>query len=265
MSTWRFVILRSCAVSLLCSVVFFACGGRTSASDPLPDGFVSDGATGHDSAVGQDASRPDAAVTPDAAVDQCTCPEDRPVYQFGECVPPLQYGCEATACTPNVTDCGEGFTCLDCAAAACCICEACLPTCIFTGPAQGPLPEYLKIFPTFGPALEEQTISIEGFPFYIGALFYLARVGESGVLMQGGGGTCSFDVTVPGQPVGMVPVWVSQYGGGDPWVLAGFYTWSTGDYPSCVQPGFLCGAPGQECCQTTDVPMACVAGRCRRQ
>ncbi|MBI5542586.1 MAG: hypothetical protein HY901_01760 [Deltaproteobacteria bacterium] len=214
-----------------------------------------------------DAQAADAQVPADAGFDTCGCPEDRPAYQFGECIPPLKIGCPADECVPGASDCGEGYTCQECGAAACCFCAACRPACVFTGPEQGPLPEYLKLRPTFGAAGVEQKLTVEGFPFYVGALYYLARVGDSGDLHQVDGTTCSFSVTVPGQDVGMVPVWVSQYGGREPWVLAGFFTFSRGDYPTCVQPGFACGSQGsgQECCATEEVPMACIAGRCRHR
>jgi hypothetical protein len=55
-------------------------------------------------------------------------------------------------------------------------------------------------------------------PFYVGTLFYAARVGASEPLFQTHGTTCSFVVHVPGQAAGTVPVWASQYGGGGPWV-----------------------------------------------
>lgn len=263
-------IIGAGVVGGLMALGLAACGGRTLGGQPLPDATTSrdgaprDAADPQDGAVPRDATVPhDVGPGPDALVDPCGCPEDRPTYQFHECVPPLQYGCEAQTCTPGVTDCGPGQSCLECGAAACCHCAACVPACLFTGPAMGPLPELLKIWPTYGSAYVGATLSIEGYPFYVGALFYLARVGASGDLFQSGGGTCSFEVSVPGQPPGMVPVWVSQYGGNEPWVLAGFYTWTSGDYPSCVQPGYPCGAE-QPCCETSEVPMTCQAGRCRR-
>jgi hypothetical protein len=152
---------------------------------------------------------------------------------------------------------------MDCAAAACCYCAACMPACVTTAAAPGNvMPEYLKISPVSGPAGVDAEIAIQGFPPYIGALYYTARVGSSGELMQMGGGTCSFSVVAPGQPPGMVPVWASHYGGGPPWVLAGFYTWDAGSAANCVQPGFSCGQ-GPDCCATADVPMACIGGRCR--
>jgi hypothetical protein len=237
-----------------------ACGGRTPFREPLPDGAGPDAA--HPDAAHPDAAHPDAGVGPDAG-PFCDCSSDGPVYQWHECVPPLQFGCPAEACDPDASGCGEGYTCLPCSAAACCECAACVAACSFTGPAMGPLPEPLKIWPTFGTAGQEQEISIEGFPFYVGALYYLARLGDSDDLWQQGGGTCSFDIRAPAMDPGMVPVWVSQYGGIEPWVLAGFFTYSGGVYPECVQPGFPCG-DGWPCCETSDVPMACTSGRCLR-
>jgi hypothetical protein len=201
----------------------------------------------------------------DGGPDPCDCPDDLPVDLFHPCTPPLEMGCVATLCEPGVTDCGEGYTCEECAAAACCYCAACYPACVHTGPAQGPLPEYLKLQTTYGEAGQEQEIIVQGYPFYIGALFYLARVGDLGDLMDTSyPHTCGHGFTAPAQGPGMVPVWVSQYGGNEPWVLAGFFTYSSGVIPSCVQPGFLCGE-SDTCCETDDVPMACVGGRCRMQ
>ena len=45
-------------------------------------------------------------------------------------------------------------------------------------------------------------------------------------------------------------------------VLAGFFLYSTGEYPSCVQPGFPCSMT-DTCCETSEVPTSCAGGRCR--
>jgi hypothetical protein len=220
-----------------------------------------------DADVAEDGTVPDADTELDASSDgsgSCDCPADRPVTLFHACSPPLESGCAAEPCEPGVTGCGEGFTCEPCAAAACCTCSACVASCVFTGPAQGPLPEYLKLQTTYGPADEEQTIVVEGFPFYVGALFYLARVGDSGDLMEAGyPGSCARAFTAPARGPSTVPVWISQYGGDEPWVLAGFFSYVTGAVESCVQPGLSCSG-NQLCCETAEVPMVCEAGRCRR-
>ena len=77
-------------------------------------------------------------------------------------------------------------------------------------------------------------------------------------------GTCTIVLDAPARPPGMVPIWVSAYGGGDPWVLAGFFTYSGGVIDDCVQPGFHC-APTDTCCATVEVAMGCQTGRCHRQ
>ena len=127
----------------------------------------------------------------------------------------------------------------------------------------GPLPEYLKLQRTSGPANEEQIVVVEGYPFYVGALFYLGRVGDSGDLMQDySEEVCRVGFRALARGPGTVPVWVSQYGGNDPWILAGFFHYVTDEAPHCVQPGYPCDW-GPTCCQTAAVPMACRAGRCQ--
>lgn len=128
--------------------------------------------------------------------------------------------------------------------------------------AQGPLPELLKLRTTYGPAHEEQEIAIEGFPFYVGALFYSIRVGNDEPRPETGGGRCRISVRVPGRNPGLEPVWASEYGGGGSFTLAGFYSFGSDLAPSCAQPGYPCDT-GPSCCATADVPMACVGGRCR--
>jgi hypothetical protein len=255
-------------------VGLLACSGKAVVEDPssgtggTPTGSGTTTIGG--SGIGGNTGGHGGSLPTDGGIDECSLcsppgTTDQPTYVFNECTPPLQIGCPATECTPGVTDCGEGYTCDPWGAAACCWCQQAVPACVFTGPAQGPLPEYLKIAPSSGAANQDSALQIEGFPFYIGALYYLARVGNSSDLFQGGGTTCSFTVTVPGQAEGMVPVWVSQYGGGDPWVLAGFFDWYTSGYPeACTQPGYPCAADIGPCCETPDVPMACTGGRCRR-
>lgn len=106
---------------------------------------------------------------------------------------------------------------------------------------------------------------IEGFPFYVGALFYLVRVGNSGDIdVSSSTGQCRITVRAPARPPGRVPVWVSSYGGGAPHSLAGFFTYSGGSTDNCVQPGFPCGN-GPPCCATGDVPVSCQTGRCRTE
>ena len=100
-------------------------------------------------------------------------------------------------------------------------------------------------------------------PLYIGALWYGVRVGSGpSHLLQGvmAHGPCDQAFQTDALAEGVYPVWVSQYGGGDPWVLAGFL--GVSDQPlSCTQPGYPCSA-NDDCCQDADTPVECVGGRC---
>lgn len=246
---------NSAAVGLLLITALAACSGR-SAGTTSPDGSTPD-ASHRDDATTQ----PDAGMLPDAGAGMCQCSGDE-VYRWHECVPTLELGC-GPSCVPGVTDCGQYHTCEPCAASSSCDTEDCRPTCVFTGPAQGPVADPLRIEPVWGTAGQSHTITISGFPFYIGALWYAVRLGDEDVThLSYGGSTCSFHVDAPARPPGMVPIWVSAYGGTDPWVLAGLFTYSGGSTVDCVQPGFPC-APGSSCCSTTGVPLICDAGRCR--
>jgi hypothetical protein len=248
-------------------LVAAGCGGRR--HEPDADAG-SDGAVGRDAATGRDASTETdgSPVGDDAGAPICDCAERVPVGLFHACTPPLEAGCPILVCTPGAGDCGPGDTCEQCAAAACCECAACVPACVHTAASPGDaLPPLLKLGTVWGPGGEEPEIAVEGAPFYVGALGYSIRVGESGDLPQlGGAEPCGLTALAPAEPAGtMLPVWVSQYGFSEPWVLAGFFSWiANDDYPTCVQPGFSCAADAA-CCETADVPMACRSGQCRRE
>jgi hypothetical protein len=245
-------------VLLLWLVLLFLTAGCNEYAGQPDGGPIDDAA--HD--AGPDAG-PDGGS--DAGFDPCNCPEDRPVEVFHACTPPLRVGCEAKTCIPGEDDCGPGEICEECAAAACCICSACVPACVPGDPAMGPLPEYLKLWTNSGPPDQEHEIVVQGFPFYVGALFYLARVGDSEDLMESScPQTCARGFLAPAHGPGTVPVWVSQYGGAEPWVLAGFFSYTSDYPPACVQPGFPCVDSGP-CCQTADVPVTCTGGRCRME
>lgn len=248
------------ALVVLFGVVIAGCGGRSHGRDRD---------AGSDAAVERDAGpdRDGAVVGDDAGAPVCDCSVREPVGLFHSCTPPLEAGCRIQTCTPGGGECGEGEICEECAAAACCECAQCLPACVRSGTApHEPLPELLKLGTVWGPGGEDAEIVVEGAPFYVGALGYSVRAGDSDDLPQSAGDVCSMTVLAPAEPAGtMLPVWVSQYGFSEPWVLAGFFSWIAGDdYPSCVQPGLAC-AEGYACCETAGVPMACRSDRCRRQ
>ena len=126
------------------------------------------------------------------------------------------------------------------------------------------VPEYLKLRETFGPAYLARELRVEGFAFYIGALVpaWLVRVGESEFIGdEVGAGPCSLRADVPAQPPGLLPVWVSQYGGVEPYTLAGFFHYGVTS-PDCIQPGYPC-SDELPCCATDEVTLSCREGRCR--
>lgn len=257
-------VMGTVAVTGLFAVA--GCEGRSVSAKGL-DGSVDGG----DGSVGEDAVAVDGASDVDGGESWCRCPDgpdpgpDDPVAMYHSCVPPMEHGCVAQVCTPGQQgQCGEGHTCEECGAAACCICAACVPACLYTQPTQGPLPQYLKLSNTRAQPGVTNTVSIQGFPFYVGALGYSVRLGRNGAeLGTLGGGQCFLEVELPPREPGVSSVWVSSYGFGEPWVLAGFFFWKedVDEWEECIQPGWSCGG-GFPCCETPEVPMMCEAGRC---
>ena len=260
------------AMMVLTVATMCSCGG---AATPIDEDAVVDGDADVDTDVDADAEADlhagDADEEPPEGGPYCECstdmpPPDQPTFMFHPCVPPLLFGCGAQACTPGRDDCPEGMSCDEWGAAACCFCSSVVPACVPTGPLMGPLPEYLALNPPYGPAGQEQEIDVIGFPFYVGAIGYFGRIGSSGDVFQvGGEPPCSLRFRAPARPAGTVPVWVSQYGGDEPWVLAGFFAYGA-DVATCIQPGYPCGdGTTVACCETPDVPMSCRSGRCLRE
>ena len=258
------------ALSPAVAVALAACGNVVVPAESAGSGTGSDGGAGATSASGGGA---DVSVgaggsggvggSGGAGTPSCDCPPGL-VYRRHECVPTKAIGC-GEPCAPGVTDCGELHTCDPCGAASSCSDDDCQPTCLFTGPEQGPIDEgVLRISPTGGPADQETSILIEGFPFYIGALMYVARVGDIETYQEAPYSTCSFTIKAPALLSGLLPVRVSQYGPMEPAVLAGFFAYGSPEGPGCVQPGFPCGGAG-DCCSLPEAPTSCVDGRCAAQ
>jgi hypothetical protein len=98
----------------------------------------------------------------------------------------------------------------------------------------------------------------------------MIRMGNEEVMDMSSAQPCSITATFTPPSPGIYAVEVSQYGGGTPWVLAGFYTASGGSIPMpTVQPGYPCAtnpAPGDPACaQAAPYSCACVSGRCQCQ
>jgi len=252
------------------ALVAAGCGGRATADDP--SGSV-DGGSEAGNEASADAPAPDgpAEAAPDAPLSDapgpdvadassCICPAGQ-VFRDHQCVSALEVGC-TEPCDPGSDDCLDGQTCDPCAAASSCSDDDCQPACVWSELSMGPVPEPLRIRPTVGPAGAETEIEVYGYPFHIGALFYVMRI-DGQETSEIGHGSCALKYMTSAHPPGMHAVWLSQYGGNEPYVLAGFYTYSSGDIPSCVQPGLFCQSAA-DCCQTPEVPMTCSGGRCVR-
>jgi len=200
-----------------------------------------------------------------ADMDACYCPSNQ-VWLRGACVPTLELGC-GPGCDPTLPQpCPAGETCDPWAASTCCMCAAAVPACVKqtgTGPIYGPL----RMSPVSGVAGQAVTFIIEGAPFYVGALFYKVRMGSLEKMEEAASKPCTIAATFTPPTPGIHVVEVSQYGGGPPWVLAGFFTASGGSIPlPTIQPGFPCSmnpAPGDPACaQTAPYSCSCVGGRC---
>jgi hypothetical protein len=201
--------------------------------------------------------------------DSGTCAVCQPgeVLLISRCVSTDKLFTCASPCA-SVPCLGPGAKCDPWGGTPCCYCAAAVPACVpvaTTGLMIGPL----RISPVDGPAGQKVTLTISGAPFYIGALWYSVRMGNETVMWSGGGGDeCSLSATFTPPKPGIYPVEVSQYGGKDPWVLAGFYTASGGVAPMpSIQPGYWCSMypqPGDPPCQAAP-PWACgcFSGRCR--
>lgn len=236
----------------------------------LADVSASEDASGEDTAAPSDTStawpdtaqpdapRPDTGAPPFA----CACDGDE-VYRHGPCVPTLDLGC-GPACASDDA-CGDGLVCDDCAASTTCGTRDCRPACVVPNGPQALPPEPLRAEPTR--VRPGGRVTISGTSFYIGALGHSVRLGDE-VLVElggplGGASACEAIVQIPEDTAsGAHALWVSQYFGGEPWVLAGVL--HVGDAARvCVQPGFPC-ADAADCCTAPGVTLTCTSGRCRR-
>jgi hypothetical protein len=158
-----------------------------------------------------------------------------------------------------------GRRCDECAASGRCGEELCQPACVVdeAAPGLGMGQGDLRISPTRIDPGQQVWVHVMGMPLYVGALWYGVRVGSTSEhSLQGvmSSGLCDQAFETDSLAQGVYPVWVSQYGGGDPWVLAGFLGASS-DPLSCTQPGYSCSAAA-ECCEDPGAPVDCVGGRC---
>lgn len=203
----------------------------------------------------------DTAVAPETLTElPCDCAEGE-VYRHGSCVPTLALGCGPSC---DSTGCGDALQCSDCAASTSCGSRDCRPACAVPYAPHAVVPEPLRVDPTHLPAGEGGALVIEGTSFYVGALGHSVRLGDTPLTFHGHfmSSECAASIQVPSDTAsGTYPLWVSQYSGGEPWVLAGIV--HVGDALVCAQPGFPCAAAA-DCCTAPGLELTCSAGRCRR-
>jgi hypothetical protein len=262
------VALRN--VLFLSCLCFAACGGQAStanesAGNPPTDASTQETISPTDAStdVSADASADASTEEASGPAPACTCPTGQ-VWRMHACLSTLDLGC-GPSCTSGVTLCGQYETCEPCGAASACATHDCLATCVPTELHQGPIAaDSLRVVPSEGAAGASTEVTVFGFPWYIGALGYAARVGTETTVQFGGGSDCAFTFEVPANSPGRMPIYISQYGSTDSWVLAGFFTYSGGDTDTCIQPGYPC-ADSESCCTTSDAPVSCSSWRCRAQ
>ena len=184
-------------------------------------------------------------------------------WQRGSCVATTALYTCAPRCTPGVaTTCPAGQTCDTCAAAPSCIGSSCVPVCV-PAPSSATMTGPLRISPVSGVAGSQTRLTVEGWPFRVGALFNSVRFSRAQTTM-GISVTrpCAIQALFTPAKPGLYTVEVSQYGGGPPWVLAGFFTASGGVAPPrTVQPGLPCTATSV-CAQGGGYTCSCTGGRC---
>jgi hypothetical protein len=187
------------------------------------------------------------------------CPSGQ-VYLYHECAPTLDLGCVETCILEE--PCPEpGYVCTECAASSSLGSGDCQPACILAYGPHAPVPEPLRISPASGTEEEAASIQIQGTPFYIGALGHRVRLDDELLeWIHYPSSHCTMEVELPSRPSGLYPVWVSQYSGGEPWALSGFFQFGAGE--SCIQPGMPCAEGEEACCSTVGVPMSCSEERC---
>ena len=227
--------------------------GKSEAGLALADGAPGDGALA-DGLI----PRLDAAVRTDAT--SCTCPPGE-VWRRSPCTPTDQLGC-GSSCTPGLSgSCSAGYRCDSCGASPACSASSCRPACVLE-PAQA-VRGGLRLLDTSGPA-GDTMIGVQGTNWYVGALFYKVRMAGQELMQDISAMACTVKAIFKNVPPGVHAVEVSQYGGKEPWVLAGFYTALSGVTPGpTVQPGFPCSTGGAPCAAAKPYVCTCMRdGRC---
>lgn len=238
--------------------------GGGQGGDVLADG-VTDAqgrATPDTQGVSDSGGQGDGAGSIDAG-QSCAC-QPGELWLHGPCVPTFALGCAAVkTCKPGgCPGASEGKeVCDQTAASPTCAASSLLPVCV-PGPGMGFAPGSLRLSATQATTGESIKLTVDGGMFYIGALFWLIRIGDETIGPVNEGATCSISTTWTPKASGVVPV-LAYYGeegkGGPGGELAGFVA-VDGPDPG-RQPGQTCSA-SQPCAQAAPWSCTCVQGRC---
>lgn len=259
------------AFALLAPFAICACSSRqATAVDAAPDlALQRDLATTRD--VDPDGPAPvDRGPADLVAADMgCACPAGEVRYHGG-CVPTrLLDDCTAQCDADDPASCGADRRCDQWAAVepdpSCFVSAAAYAACVPRRPAPA---GDLRSSPVEGGAGDLATLTIEGGELTIGALMWMARIGDGtpAELGPAGGGACRYEVQLMPPAPGIWPVEV-WYGTPDSpptaeVLLAGFFVAQAGDIPPpTAQPGERCSV-ALPCAQASPYSCACTSGRC---
>ena len=269
-------------VLLLTGAALFGCEDNTSGTDPILDeGNTSDSVSVDADSDTLPIDATDAGLdavpidTTDAGLDAvpidttdagpaappCDCQEDQ-VWLVGACVPTRLLGCGETCSVDDPAGCPEDWQCDPAAATPLCTTSSNVPACI-PPQAMGFADGDLRIHPAATTVGKEVTVSVQGGVFYIGALFWMMRVGDE-VLEPLIDWEENCTISIPWTPTqaGTFPVYVAYGSDGTPninWTLAGFITVDTPSQDT--QPGFSCTSE-TTCAQAPPYTCTCQDGHC---
>lgn len=253
---------------LLAATVLCACDGRQAVTvDAAADLATRSDRSSTTRDAGSDAPAP--ADSGPAADLGCACPAGELRYH-GACVPTRRLDDCTAQCDPDdAAGCGADERCFGWAAVepdpSCFVSAAAYSACVPRRPAAA---GDLRIAPTGGGAGSLAALTVEGGELTIGALMWIARIGDGtpAEVLPAPGGACRYAVELmpPAPGIWPVEVWYGTPDQPPPGevLLAGFFVASAGDIPPpAAQPGERCAA-ALPCAQAAPYACACTSGRC---
>ncbi len=191
----------------------------------------------------------------------CDC-QDGQVWLVGACVPTPLLGCGQPCSMDDPASCAPELLCDPTAATPLCTTSSSTPACV-PGMSMSFEDGALRLYPSEVAVGQEVTLSVSGGSFYIGAAYWMMRIGDK-VLEPLTDAEAACTISTPWTPTkaGVVPVHVAYGFGGVPnvgWALVGFLSV---DAPSSdIQPGFSCSAEAS-CAQAPPYTCTCQEGYC---